>query len=120
MKTMFDDIVQNVGGFLKNRETPKTGVRFVKNGKGVGVLVEKTDFENLYKFCVYVKENVVMELRCPIIFDESDQCYNTESEMTPANIGEMALEITNVINELLNKYDINMKKYLPKEMLEDE
>ena len=117
---MFDKIVMNVGEFLYKEEIPKTGVKFTKNGKGIGVLVSKTNFQNLYKFSVYVKKDVVMEVRCPIIFDESEQCYNIETKITSENISETALEITNIINELLGEYNIDMKNYVSKERLENE
>lgn len=120
MKSMFDSIVMNVEKFLCREEIPKTGVRFIKNGKGIGILVSKTDFPNLYEFSVYIKENVVMKIKCPIMFDESEQYYNIETEITYENISEMALEITNVINELLGEYDIDMKNYVSKERLENE
>lgn len=118
--TMYYDILIQVAEFLENKEIPKTGVRFVKNGKGVGILVGRTYSQDLYEFSIYTKENVTMEFKCPITFDESDKCYDIRTEIIPANLGEMALKITNIINELLSEYDIDMKKYLAKERLEDE
>lgn len=120
MKNMFNDIVVSMGRFLDNREMPKSGVCFVKNGKEIIVGVNRTKFENLYEFFVMLDKKYVTKFRSPIAFDESEQCYNIETRVSSANKSEMALEITRTINDLLSEYDIDMKKYISKERLEDE
>lgn len=121
MKTMFDDIVVLMENFVSDREIPRSGVCFDKNGKQLIVGVNRTKFENLYEFFVMLgKGKYVTKFRSPIAFDKSKQCYDIETKVNSENKSEIAFEITRTINDLLREYDIDMKKYLAKEMLEDE